>query len=342
MSSLGGHGWFGLTLLALVAAGCGGKASTADGGGVRRDGRGDGPAWPDYGLEDGRPPTGDGSQRADGGAVGDFKTPPPGTWVPVKAGTFNMGSPAAEPCRSTGETEHAVTLTRGFEIGATETTQGEFQAAMGYNPSNNAACGANCPVENLNWHQAAAYCNALSAKKSLGACYTCTGTQSAAKCQVDAAYAASGKTIYDCPGYRLPTEAEWEYACRAGATTALYNGALDGAKCKGDDANASAIAWYDVTAQGKTQPVGKKQPNALGLFDMSGNIQEWVHDVYQQDLGAGAATDPVIATAGKTQGVIRGGSAYHDPERLRCAFRVGQTFANAGTSLGVRCVRTTP
>jgi len=265
----------------------------------------------------------------DGGA------PVAGKWVKVTAGTFKMGSLTGEPCRdSTDETQHDVTLTRDFEIWSHEVTQTEFEAAMGYNPSYRKTCGLTCPVENLNWSEAASFCNGLSQKKGLTSCYSCSGSKAAVTCSVDPAYSG----IYSCPGYRLPTDAEWEYAYRAGSTTSLYNGNLPATNCSAADPGADAIGWYSKNSGGTTHPVGQKTPNAWGLYDMAGNAQEWVNDLRVADLGSDAATDPLGGTTGN-QGVIRGGSFAHSAEDLRAAHRKQQTLKNIGTSLGFRCAR---
>ncbi len=227
-----------------------------------------------------------------------------GTWAPLKAGTFTMGSPKSELCREPSvekETQHKVTLSHAFEILATEVTQEQFIAAMGHNPSKFSKCGKTCPVEFVNWHQAASYCNALSDKKKLARCYKCSQSGPVLTCAEATGYA--GAKVYGCPGYRLPTEAEWEYAYRAGSTTALYSGAIS--DCS-KDAKVAQIAWYYFNSGDKSQPVGLRPPNAWGLYDMAGNVFEWCHDGFQKDLGAAPVTDPAVAAS--TYRVMRGGS----------------------------------
>jgi len=180
----------------------------------------------------------------------------PAVWVTIPAGTYLMGSPTTEPCRPSAppskdpEALHLVTLTNTFEIHATEVTQEQFAAVMQYNPSLYKECGGTCPVERVTWHDAAAYCNRLSVAKGLSACYVCgpegadAGQAKSIKCQESVNYAGAG--IYKCPGFRLPTEAEWEFAYRAGTTTAYYSGPSDPGKCGKTpvDPNVDDIAWY--------------------------------------------------------------------------------------------------
>jgi formylglycine-generating enzyme required for sulfatase activity len=250
----------------------------------------------------------------------------------VPAGCFVMGSPVADPCRQAKETEHQVTLTRKLEIAAREVTQEEFQALLGYNPSFFTACGTGCPVERVSWHEAAAYCNALSKKKGLGECYTCTGTGASASCKTTAAF--DGGNIYACPGYRLPTEAEWEYAFRAGTKTAFYGGEV--ASCSGSDSIADGIAWYESNSDARTHPAGQKQPNPWGLHDMAGNVWEWCHDHYAEELGALPATDPVGPASGSER-VLRGGSWIHQPRDLRAAARGHAPPTFRENYVGFRC-----
>ena len=258
-----------------------------------------------------------------------------GTWAVIPAGTFQMGSPTTEKCRSSNETQHKVTLTQAFEIAVTETTQAQFKALMGYSPSGFASCGTSCPVEKVSWHEAAAYCNALSTKVGKSKCYSCTGTGSKVTCKDATAY--SGSKIYTCPGYRLPTEAEWEYAYRAGTTTAFYNGNIT--KCSGLDPNADKIGWFWDNASKTTHPVAKKTANAWGLYDMAGNGREWCHDGYKVNLGSAAQTDPV--GSGSNQ-VYRGGGWDNSAEALRAARRLNITATARVSTIGFRPVRTLP
>jgi formylglycine-generating enzyme required for sulfatase activity len=199
--------------------------------------------------------------------------------VKISAGSFTMGSPSSELGRRDHEgPQRTVTLTRSFVIGKYEVTQGEFQALMGYNPSYFSSCGANCPVENVSWHEAVAYMNALSKSRGLETCFDCTGSGSSVNCAVKSQY--SGQNYYNCKGYRLSTEAEWEFAYRAGTSTAFYNGDITKTGCDVDP-NLDKIGWYCGNAGDKTHPVGGKQANAWGLHDMAGNVWEWVYDWYQ-------------------------------------------------------------
>jgi formylglycine-generating enzyme required for sulfatase activity len=165
-------------------------------------------------------------------------------------------------------------------------------------------------VESVSWYEAAAYCNALSAQAGLAACYTCMFTT----CEPSAAYA----TPYACPGYRLPIEAEWEYAARSGTTTGTYNGTSTLLECEQPNAVLDSIAWFCGNAGSTTHAAGGKAANAWGLYDVLGNVLEWVHDWY--DTYPGDVSDPWGPAAGSGR-VIRGGSFLSSALFARAAFR---------------------
>ena len=222
-----------------------------------------------------------------------FKTPRFLDLVRIHAGSFLMGSPMTEVGRSSMEMQHRVTITKGFWMGKYLVTQEQWEAVMGRNPS----CfqkGGDYPVEQVSWEDAMEFCKKLN------------------RCDA----------IPKFKGYHfdLPTEAQWEYACRAG-TTGAYDGSLDW------------IAWYNANSDSSTHPVGKKKPNAWGLYDMHGNVEEWCrdwHGFYQGD-----ATDP----AGPPTGVLRvgrGGGWQSGMDRCRSAVRSNFSPENRLNSLGFR------
>ena len=239
-------------------------------------------------------------------------------------GTFKMGSPGEDACRVKGEPEQiSVTLAHKFEIQSTEVTQDQFHAVMGYDPENFiTSCGGTCP-EHVSWHEAAAYCNALSLKAGLMVCFKCSGLGPNVRCEETTV--TTGMGIYACKGYRLPTEAEWEYAYRAGTTTAYYSGVNDQSLCSScstKDTNADKIGWYCGNSGSVLHPVGQKTANAWGLYDMAGNVSEWCDDEYHS----------------KT--VLRGGAWWSRPKHIRAA----SSGSGSPTShqSGFRCSRTVP
>jgi len=274
--------------------------------------------------------------HADLDADMDADAPPPTPgFVAITPGTFTMGSPVTEPGRSTSETEHTVTLSRPFEIMDAEVTQGQFEALMGYNPSDMTSCGSDCPVEQVNWYEAAAYANALSADAGYAECYACTGSGTGLTCAPSTAYA----TPYDCPGYRLPTEAEWEYAARAGTTDATYNGTSTLADCIAPNTVLDPIAWFCGNSSDTTHAVGTKAPNAWDLFDMIGGVWEWCHDWY--GTYPGTVTDPWGPDTGSAR-VKRGGSWFDYAELNRAAARNNYLPSATYFNIGLRLARSLP
>ena len=233
----------------------------------------------------------------------------PAGYVRIAPGTFVMGSPTGEEGHDDDETQHSVTITRAYCMKATEVTQGEWQSVMGSNPSNFTSCGSNCPVERVSWEDAVGYANALSRREGLPECY-----------------AGSTFTGLTCTGYRLPTEAEWEYAARAGTTAATYG-------------NLDSVAWYKENSGAATHPIRQKQPNAWGLYDMLGNVWEWTGDYY--DTYSGTVTNPSGPATGSSR-VIRGGSWISFARYARAADRYYITPDIRGYDLGFRLSRTAP
>ena len=244
---------------------------------------------------------------------------PPG-YVRIAPGVFTMGSPAGELGRDAGEVQHQVTITRAFLMKTTEVTQAEWQAVMGNNPSRFAACGGNCPVEQVSWNDAVDYVNRLSDAAGLARCY-----------DANRAFAGLG-----CQGYRLPTEAEWEYAARAGTQTAYHTGVNTQTNCN-NDPNLNLAGWYCGNAANTAHPVGQKQVNAWGLYDMHGNVFEWVQDWYAE-YPAGAAVDPVGPAAGVNR-VRRGGSWNGGAQFARAASRDDHTPDSRYSNIGFRPAR---
>jgi formylglycine-generating enzyme required for sulfatase activity len=228
-----------------------------------------------------------------------------------------MGCTAEQSdCGDDEKPAHTVTLTRGFQIQTTEVTQGQYRAVMGTNPSYFSSCGSGCPVENVSWFDAIKFANALSKKEGLSP-----------------AYSGSGDSIRwnkSANGYRLPTEAEWEYAARAGKAT-RYSGSNE----VGD------VAWTKSNSGKTTHKVGTKKANAWGLHDMSGNVWEWCWDWYINSYRSSSGADPVGATSGGVR-VVRGGSWFHLPPDARVAIRSWDVPTYRDYDFGLRLLRTSP
>lgn len=242
-----------------------------------------------------------------------------------------MGSPEGELGHYSNETQHQVTLTRAFLMHSTEITQEQFQTLMGYNPTGHTPCD-NCPADSMTWHEAAVFCNEMSACAGLPDCYQCMGDGDDLECQMNPSFGSP----YACPGYRMPTEAEWEYSARAGTTTATYVGDLDDDSCS--SFVLEPIAWYCGHEVREPQPVASMDPNPWGLYDMLGNVVEMCTDRHAEYPG-GATTDPV-GDALYHNPVIRGGRYFDSAVSIRAAARdwVGNGGAIPGSG-GFRVVR---
>ena len=240
--------------------------------------------------------------------------PVPDSMVRINGGTFTMGSPANELGRDSDEIQHRVTVS-SFSMGKYPVTQKEYQEVTGSNPSN--FKGDNLPVEQVSWFDAVEYCNKRSQREGLTPAYTVSG-------------AGDGRTVTwnrNANGYRLPTEAEWEYACRAGTTTAYNTGAVIN----------DNTGWYDANSGSATHPVGQKPANAWGLYDMHGNVWEWCWDWFG-DYSSGAQTDPAGASSGSDR-VTRGGSWGDSVRYVRTAYRGIDTPTGRNYYIGFRLVR---
>ncbi len=261
---------------------------------------------------------------------------PPGTFVRIAPGSFFMGTSTGDECRRTNnEDRHRVTLTHAFELSTTEVTKGQYQQLMGEDPGAFPECGASCPVDQRSWHHAAAYANAASTYAGLPSCYLCTGSGDGQRCTAR----GEAGTIYTCAGYRLPTEAEWEFAYRAGLDAATYKGNLT--TCSELDPAMNDIAWFLRNGEGRIHEVGKKTPNALGLYDMSGNVWEWTHDLYQTSLKE--AVDPVgvaVMKGDEELRILRGGSYNCLPSESRASHRSAIPGTIAALNVGFRLART--
>jgi formylglycine-generating enzyme required for sulfatase activity/TolB-like protein len=257
------------------------------------------------------------------------------SFVKIDGGTFNMGSPPNEPGRNENEIQHRVTV-NGFYLGKKEVTQGEYQEVMGINPS--AFKDPALPVEQVSWYDAVEYCNKRSELEGLNPAYTIY------KSRPDPDNTNSADTVAwlvlwnrNANGYRLPTEAEWEYACRAGTTTSFNTGTAISTGAANYNGNPSLDDNPTAHYPAKTVPPGKFAANKWGLFDMHGNVWEWCWDRYG-DYDTEARDNPSGAASGMYR-VIRGGGWYGFPQNLRSAARQGFTPSVRGSYLGFRVAR---
>jgi len=256
-------------------------------------------------------------------------------FVRIDGGDFLMGSqPGDQESNNDEKPQHKVRISPFF-LGMTEVTQAEYVAVMGRNSSWFSSTGGGRekvadkspgqhPAENMSWFDAVEFCNTLSQRDDLAQFYEISGDR---------------VRVFDwrSTGYRLPTEAEWECACRSGGTTAFYFG--------NDGNQLSEYGWFLLNSQGVTHPVGAKRPNVWGLFDMHGNVWEWCWDAYKKDSFAHSSVEDPHGeelSGQATPRVLRGGSWFDGPQNARSSTRFRFTSGLRDYYLGFRVARFWP
>lgn len=232
--------------------------------------------------------------------------------VAIERGSFLMGSPWWEPGRLSHEKRHRVTLSP-FRMSHTTITRAQYREVMNLDEAPRPGSDDH-PVTEVNWFKAIEFCNRLSEREGLPPCYRIDGK--------DVSW------VEGAGGYRLPTEAEWEYAARAGS----------GGRWPFWRWQLKRFAWYSGNSGGQSHPVATRRPNPWGLFDMHGNVWEWCWDGFA-DYPAEHVTDPRGPAAPSARRVLRGGSAWGGPGGLRSAYRVGVEPEGRDQRFGFRCVR---
>jgi formylglycine-generating enzyme required for sulfatase activity len=255
--------------------------------------------------------------------------------VPIPAGTFIMGSPESEPNRDEDEQQHSVTLS-GFSISKYQVTQAQYRAVMGAKADRTTAeqgKGDNYPIHRVSWYDAIVFCNKLSIKEGFTPAYSINGETIPVRWGT---IPTSNNDVWNAVvivegsnGYRLPTEAQWEYACRAGTTTVYNTG----------DTISDDTGWYNNNSESKAHEVGLKPANEFGLYDMHGNVWEWCWDWHDSSYYSNSpANDPLGASSG-TFRVGRGGSCCNSAEHLRSAYRENISPHIKNGFFGLRLVR---
>lgn len=264
-----------------------------------------------------------------------------------------MGSPEAEWGHPPyAETQLGVTLTRSFLIQQTEVTIEQWTGLGLANPTDDPSncLESDCPVASVTWFEALAYANLLSESHEppFEPCYLLNGCEGeVGKDLVCTGASVTAETVYDCEGFRLPTDAEWEYAARSGTKTAYYSGENvaygDQTRCGlycNPDANLEKIGWYCYNSGGQSHPAKQLMPNGWGLYDTAGNVFEWVYDEYD-GVGARTAVDPVEpGDPSDRQRSRRGGRFGIWAQACRSASGLSDNWNLRGLGTGFRLIRT--
>ena len=247
-----------------------------------------------------------------------------GCMLRIEAQDFDMGCTKEQvACLPNELPVTPVTLTHGTYLSETEVTEAEYRSLMGDTLDRAPACDGDCPQTRMSWHEAALFANTVSDAAGLERCYSCSGTGWQAHCTV----AVSPRA---CGGYRLPTEAEWEAAARCGEVR----------RYAGSD-QLDAVGWHFANSGEALHPVAQKDPNACGLFDLTGNAAEWTQDGYGETYSETRQVNPV-GNPGTHLVVVRGGSAFDTDPLLKLAFRGLSDRSFGSLGLGIRLARTAP
>ncbi len=234
----------------------------------------------------------------------------------ITGGSFQMGDTFNDGDADIDEVPVHTVSVNSFIMSKYEVTQKEFESYMNYNPSD--FKGHNLPVTNLDWLEVMKFCNKKSESEGLTPCYKIDGWDN---------------TIcnFESDGYRLPTEAEWEYAAKGGEKGSIY-------KYAGSN-DVESVAWYQKNSNGTTHNVGTKKPNELGIYDMNGNVSEWCWDAYKIDYYKNSPSDNPHGPAFKGKPVRRGGSWINNRWNVRTTTRLTWWASSKSPFLGFRIVR---